>query len=475
MPRCFAATVYCSHHIARVPHVRNAGSPGVHGLASDRSAGLVVLHGEAVNMLSWLKSLFGIAPRRDVSRLETDSDSLDRLTEVVDLSGGPLKPGHRRAALRDRRLLPKPSAPPIRFGKRPANPWFSTRDAARWFSATFLTRNRRLRDLLPDEAQLKRLGLPVWRDERDLAAALGISLGQLRHFSIHRERERHPHYVAFSRPKRGGGERIILAPKRRLKALQRQMLAAVVGKLPVSEHAHGFRRGRSVRSGAEPHVGKACVVHLDLKDFFPTVTFPRVRGFFIACGYGYGVATVLAMLTTEARRQPVAVEGVVYHVPVGPRHAVQGAPTSPALCNALVLKLDRRLAGLARKFGLAYTRYADDLSFSGELDSGATGRFLRAADAIIRAEGFEANAAKTRVMRRGGRQAVTNVTVNDTLGLSRRERRRLRAAGHALKKRDAAGAPDSVAEARWHGQVAYVAMLNPAQAEKLRAGFGAQP
>ena len=422
-------------------------------------------------MLRWLKSLFGGAPRRDISRLgpETGNEALDTLTEVVDLKGGPLKPLHRRLALRDRRLLPKPPAPPIRLGKRPKHPWFSPRDAARWFSATFLTRNRGLRDLLPDEAQLARLGLPLWRDEAELAAALGLGLGQLRHFSIHRERERHPHYVAFARPKRGGGERIILAPKRRLKAVQRRLLALLVEKLPVSEHAHGFRRGRSVRSGAEPHVGKSCVVHLDLKDFFPTVTFPRVRGFFVACGYGYPVATVLAMLCTEARRQPVSVDGEVFHVPVGPRHAVQGAPTSPALCNALVLKLDRRLAGLARKFGLAYTRYADDLSFSGDLDPKAAGRFIRAADAIVRAEGFVTNPAKTRVMRRGHRQAVTNVTVNATLGLSRRERRRLRAAAHALGKQRAAGTPDPAAELRWRGQVAYVAMLNPAQAEKLRA------
>ena len=87
-------------------------------------------------MLRWLKSLFGGAPRRDISRLgpETGNEALDTLTEVVDLKGGPLKPLHRRLALRDRRLLPKPPAPPIRLGKRPKHPWFSPRDAARWLA-----------------------------------------------------------------------------------------------------------------------------------------------------------------------------------------------------------------------------------------------------------------------------------------------------------------------------------------------------
>ena len=77
------------------------------------------------------------------------------------------------------------------------------------------------------------------------------------------------------------------------------------------------------------------------------------------------MAAALAVLMTEAPRQPVAAEGKLYHVPTGPRVCVQGAPTSPGLCNAILLRLDRRLPGLARKHGFAYTRYADDLTFSG--------------------------------------------------------------------------------------------------------------
>ena len=131
------------------------------------------------------------------------------------------------------------------------------------------TRNRNLRDLLTDEEQLNRYGLPVWKTEEDVAKAIGISLKELWFFAIHRERERQPHYVTFAIPKRSGGKRLIMAPKRRLKAIQRKLLELLVGKLPLSEHAHAFRRGRSIRTGAEPHVGKRFVLKLDLKDFFP--------------------------------------------------------------------------------------------------------------------------------------------------------------------------------------------------------------
>jgi retron-type reverse transcriptase len=337
----------------------------------------------------------------------------------------------------------------------------------RLFAGTLRTRNRHLRDLFPVEKQLKRYGLPIWRTEQDLADALGISLKELRFFSIHREAERIAHYVTFALPKRSGGQRLIMAPKRRLKRLQRALLDLLVRKLPVSDHAHGFRRGRSVRTGAEPHVGRAVLLKMDLKDFFPSVTFGRVRGMLIALGYGYVVATVLAVLMTEAERQPVEIEGTIFHVPVGPRHCVQGAPTSPGLCNCVALRLDRRLAGLARRFGFTYTRYADDLTFSGGAAGSAHALRVRATR-IIREEGFEVNSEKTRIARKGRRQQVTGVTVNAQLGLSRRERRRLRAMIHQLGKERAAGVANPDRAASLRGKLAYLAMLNPGQAAALR-------
>jgi retron-type reverse transcriptase len=138
--------------------------------------------------------------------------------------------------------------------------------------------------------------------------------------------------------------------------------------------------------------------------------------------------------------------------------------------RALALRLDRRLAGLARSFGFAYTRYADDLTFSGD-DPTLVAALHATASRVIAGEGFRVNTAKTHVARRGARQEVTGVVVNDVLGLSRRERRRLRAMIHQTRRALDEGTADPARLAELRGQLADLAMLNPAQANVLRRGF----
>lgn len=397
---------------------------------------------------------------RDVSRLARGNQSVDVVTETIEPEGGPFKEHHRRKVVRDARLLPKPGR---RERHRNRKKLFDAASAGRRFSLTMRCKNRTLSVLAADSEQLERYGLPVWNTEQQLAESLGLTLGQLRHFSMHRIAERTPHYVTFEVPKRSGGVRLIHAPKRRLKAVQRKLLALLVDKLPVHDAAHGFRHDRSIRTCAEPHVGKRVILKLDVKDFFPSLTFARIRGYFVAMGYGYEVSTTLACLCTESERQPVEVAGELLHVPVGPRRAPQGAPTSPGLSNAICMRLDRRLGGLARVHGFTYTRYADDLTFSGD-GTDLVGKLRARAVAVLRSEGFEPNTAKTRVMRKGGPQRVTGVTVNQVLGLSRGERRKLRAELHRAMH---APSPDTAAKRRLLGRVAYVRMLNPAQAEAL--------
>lgn len=410
----------------------------------------------------WISGKIFGPPKRDVSRLE--SDDVNLVDESVDLSGAPLKPGHRRRAWRDRRLLPKRKASglsPLKGRKR----LLEFGEASRLFSATQRTRNRTIRDLDVDEEQLRRYGLPIWRRESDIAEALGLSLKELYHYSIHRYRDRTSHYVTFAIPKRKGGERLIMAPKRRLKEIQRVLLREVLEKLPVSPAAHGFCKARSVRTGAAAHVGKAVLVKMDLKDFFPSVTFPRVRGLFLSLGYSYPVATTLAVLCTESERQIVDVEGQLFHVPIGIRHCVQGAPTSPAICNQIARRMDHRLSGLARKLGFDYTRYADDLAFSGD-DTDKVKPLLGLARRIIRAEGFRAHPDKTTIQRKSSRQTVTGVVVNQTAGLSRQERRKLRAWIHRLNAEPSQVDPSELR--RLKGKLAYLHMLNSEQAEALR-------
>lgn len=398
---------------------------------------------------------------RDVSR--RDDVELDETQELVEDEGEPLKPDQHRLIHRDPKLLPKPKVPATVWPRPKKKRVMSKGDADRFFAATLRTKNRHIRDLIEDEAQLERYGLPRWRNEAEVAEALELPIGKLRHYSIHRQRERVCHYVTFAIPKRRGGERLILAPKRELKAIQRRLLRHLVDKLPVSEYAHGFRRGHSVRSGAEMHVGKTVVLSMDLRDFFPSVTYARVRGLLIALGYGYPVASTLAVLMTEAERQPVDIDGEIFHVPVGPRHCVQGAPTSPGLSNAICQRLDHRLAGLARKYGWNYSRYADDLAFSGNTPADVH-TVRRLATRICIDEGFAVHPDKTRIARHGRRQRVTGVVVNEVLGLSRKERRRLRATIHRLAK-DPENA--TLSDSQLRGKLAYLQMLNPEQAEPL--------
>jgi retron-type reverse transcriptase len=206
---------------------------------------------------------------------------------------------------------------------------------------------------------------------------------------------------------------------------------------------------------------------MDLKDFFLAVTFARVRGLLISLGYGYRVATTLAVLMTEAERQATILKETMYHVSTGSRYCVQGAPTSPGLCNAVAMRLDRRLGGLARSLEFSYTRYADDLCFSGT-DPGRVPAVKRLATRIIEDEGFRVNEEKTRIMRQGSRQTVTGVVVNDVPGLSRQERRRIRAMIHQTKPATA----DPARMAWLRGKLAYLAMLNAVQATALRAKLG---
>jgi hypothetical protein len=403
-------------------------------------------------------------PIRDVSGLADAGEGDASVKEEIISAGAPLKPGHRRLALRDPRLLPKPKPKQDRFQwPRPKKQrYLSEAEADRLFSATMRTRNRNVRDLTVDQEQLRRYGLPVWKTEEELAAALGLSLKQLHHLATHRIRDLSPHYITFSIPKRSGGERLIHAPKTGLKAVLRRVNDRLVSRLPVSPYAHGFVKGRSVATNAAIHAGKAVVIKFDIKDCFPSIHFGRVRGLLIALGYPYPVAASLAVLMTEAPRQPVKVENKLYHVPVGRRFCVQGAPTSPGLCNAVLRRLDHRLAGLAARHSFSFTRYADDLTFSGN-DRQAIGDLRNGVETIVAAEGFELNGGKTRIMRKGGRQTVTGVVVNDAPGLSRKERRKMRAAIHQLGKQGASEAD----RARLAGKIAYLHMLNDAQAEPL--------
>lgn len=324
---------------------------------------------------------------------------------------------------------------------------------------------------------LEERGLPILSTPSDVARALGLSISKLRWLCFHAEATEKPHYRYFEVPKRSGGTRMLAAPQPELARAQAWILQHVLSRLPTEDPAHGFVRGRSTVTCASPHVGRDVVVNLDVKDFFPTITFHRVRGVFQKLGYSPAVATIFALLCTESPRIPASFEGRRYWVATGPRALPQGACTSPALSNQVSKKLDRRLLGMSRKHGLTYTRYADDLTFSApEGKRGEIGMLMARVRHILQEEGFTLHPDKGRVQRSGGRQTVTGIVVNDKLGLDRKHLRRLRAILHAAKKTGLAaqnreGLPNF--EAYLRGHIAYLHMVDPKKAAPLLAALDA--
>lgn len=223
-------------------------------------------------------------------------------------------------------------------------------------------------------------------------------------------------------------------PKPLLKQAQRRMLDTVVGTLPVHAAAHGFVPGRSVLGHARAHVGQHTVVTMDLRQWFWHVGFRRVLGLFRAAGLPREVNVLLAGLATASAPHhviqtcPEAADlrfdaNLLRHA-----HLPQGAPTSPGLANAVAWTLDQRLTGLAASAGATYTRYADDVAFSGGPSFGrGAGRFVAAVQEVVRDARFWVHPRKTRIQRRGAAQRVCGLVVNERVAVPRAERERLEA------------------------------------------------
>lgn len=326
-----------------------------------------------------------------------------------------------------------------------------------------------------DECNVERLqsyGLQPLGNATEIADAIGIKVNELRFLSFDRKTSHVSHYVRFQVPKKSGGVRLISAPMPRLKALQHWILYNILEKVAAHDCAHGFRGGRSIVTNARPHVGAETIINLDLKDFFPTITYRRVKGLFRSFGYSEAAATILGLLCTEPTTEEVELDGQKYFVATGVRHLPQGAPTSPAITNALCRRLDRRLLKMADELGFTYTRYADDLTFSA---SGESLRHLSSVLARVKAtvahEGFTVHPEKTRVLRRSRQQEVTGVVVNSKANVSRRELRRFRATLYQIEKDGPTGkswghSGDVIASIQ--GFANFVYMVNPEKGVELQ-------
>ena len=269
--------------------------------------------------------------------------------------------------------------------------------------------------------------------------------------------------------------RLLEIPKPRLKRSQRWILDEILALLPVHDAAHGFVPGRSIVTNAALHTGQEVVVRFDLKDFFPSVPASRVRGVFAKLGYPQSVSRLLMGLCTTITSEDFDATGLKFGDLCQRPHLPQGAPTSPALANLCAYRLDGRLAGLAKRFAATYTRYADDLTFSGDHELRRTQLRLRKwVIRVVTEEGFTLNAAKTRVKSQSDRQTVTGLVVNVKPNVRRRDFDLLKAILTNCVRHGPAGQNrDKLPHFRAHlqGRVAFVASIHAVHGAKLRAIF----
>ena len=319
---------------------------------------------------------------------------------------------------------------------------------------------------------LQEAGLPQLSTAAEIAEAMGITLGELRFLAFDRQTSTVSHYIRFKMPKKTGGDRLISVPMPRLKQAQHWVLHNILEKIPVHPNAHGFLPGRSIVSNARPHLGAAIVINCDLKDFFPSISYKRVKGLFRSFGYSEAVATILGLICTAPDVEEVELDGQTYYVAMSDRYLPQGSPASPAISNLICRNCDRRLTGMADALRFTYTRYADDLTFSSSQDNYHIRTLLRRTESILSYESFTLHPDKTRVLRgKSSQLEVTGVVVNEKLNIDRKLLRKFRATLHQIEREGLQGK-------RWgnstnvlssiQGFANFVAMVDPEKGQRFQ-------
>jgi RNA-directed DNA polymerase len=278
------------------------------------------------------------------------------------------------------------------------------------------------------------LSYTILPDQEQIAQKFGLNYKQLSSLIYP---DTNKSYISFSIPKKNGEERLISAPKIKLLRVQQELAKELIDNYKPRKSAHGFITKRSIVSNAQQHTHKKYVFNIDLKNFFGTIHFGRVRNLLMAAPFNYSQnkATILAQVCCHNGCLP------------------QGAPTSPVISNIICWKMDAQLQQLAFENRCTYSRYADDITFSFNVsinklphsivkvntkeDIVEVGSLLRK---IIKENGFEINDMKVRLQGRNQRQEVTGITVNRGVNLKRTYIRQTASMLHAWKKYGAVAA-----------------------------------
>lgn len=256
-----------------------------------------------------------------------------------------------------------------------------------------------------------------------------ISAKRLKHYYANINKK----YINFEIPKKTGGKRTITAPDKFLKKVQRRINLLLTLFFEPKPAAHGFLENRSIVTNAQIHVGKKYVLNVDLKDFFPSIHFGRIKAVL--------QLPILGIKTNPFQENgPINFESflkfgltpefaqIIANFCCFESKLPQGAPTSPIVTNIVSQRLDYKLVKLAKEYHCFYTRYADDITFSCDKNRFKE-EFMKKLDDIIKSEGFMMNEKKTRIQnKKAVRQEVTGITVNEKPNLQRSYVRKVRAA-----------------------------------------------
>ncbi len=291
--------------------------------------------------------------------------------------------------------------------------------------------------------------LPVIFDLKHFALLIGISVSDLAKMLFSDEL----FYSQLRIPKKSSGFREIDSPSMDLKYIQRWILKNILYKIRISDCAVGFCINKSILDNAKRHLNQNCIVNLDIKDFFPSISFERIYRIFAYYGYTNEVSFLLAKLCTFKGRLP------------------QGSPASPYLSNIACLKLDARLNAVAKKYEAVYSRYADDLTFSGQTDIKS---IVGAVSTIVKDEQFSLNKKKTRIAYSHQRQEVTGLIVNgDLVRVSKNYKRNIYQELYYCSKYGVVSHMEKINcekaffKEHLYGKIYFVNMVEPDEAKKM--------
>jgi RNA-directed DNA polymerase len=220
------------------------------------------------------------------------------------------------------------------------------------------------------------------------------------------------YYRMFVVNKKNGGKRIIHEPLPNLKKIQYWILQNILSNINISSYTKAYIQKRGLKQNIRFHRKQKKVLNLDIKDFFPSISHDQVETVFKAVGYSHTVSKYLTKLCLLGDSLP------------------QGAPTSPFISNIIMKPFDDEVSEFARSQNINYTRYADDMTFSGDFDESIMIGYI---NGILSKYGFELNDRKTNLMYNSQRQIVTGIVVNDKIQLSKDKRKNLRLVLHYLK------------------------------------------